>query len=169
MADERPAATGDESSNATDVDVDVDAATGADESAPPADASIGGAGPTDGASVVPAAPVGRRRWGVLAGLVLYAYAAFLAIEMGAAGIDTRAFGRLHQIQGNVLVRFVLAGVLLAALFHSLNGLRIIVLAAVPRWSRHDEAVRSLVQFLTFAVGIPGAFVIVWPSVWEWFT
>jgi succinate dehydrogenase/fumarate reductase cytochrome b subunit len=72
------------------------------------------------------------------------------------------------LQGNAVVRLVLAIVLVAALFHALNGLRITFTAMAPRAARHDQGLRSWVQFLTFAVGIPAAFVVCWPSISELF-
>lgn len=108
------------------------------------------------------------RWGPLAGTVLFVYVMFLAAQVAAAGFDSHLYTRLHQIQGNVVARAVLAVVLVAALFHGLNGLRITLVDISTRLARHDRGLRTIVQFLTFAIGLTGAFVILWPSVWELF-
>ena len=109
------------------------------------------------------------RWGALAGTLVFVYTAFLAVQIAAVGFDNnRLYTRLHQLEGNVVSRAVLAVVLVAALFHGLNGLRVTLVGMSARLARHDRGLHTAVQFLTFAVGVPGAFVILWPSIWELF-
>lgn len=131
--------------------------------------AVGAARPSPGTDAGEHTPAGRRmRWSALAGTVVFAYVVFLAVEITAAGFDHRLYNRLHQLQGNAVVRILLGAVVLAALFHGLNGLRVTMCALVPRWSAHERGLRFTVQFLTFAVGIPAAFVVAWPSVSELF-
>jgi succinate dehydrogenase/fumarate reductase cytochrome b subunit len=153
----------------TTADTDADAAAGTGDEAPEP-ASTSGATPGSGEDIdviepSPAAPVGRNRIGVLTGLVVFVYALFLAAEIIVAGSDHRLYNRLHEIQGNVFARVALGVVVLCALFHGLNGLRLLV-ADRPAAIRHDAALRSVVAFATFALGIPAAAVILWPSVSE---
>lgn len=114
------------------------------------------------------APSARRtiRWGALAGTVTFLYVVFFAIEIAVAGLSPRVYNRLHQIQGNAFSRLVLALVVLAAIFHGLNGLRVTVCDMAPKLNAHEQGMRFAVQFLTFAVGIPAAFVVLWPSISE---
>ncbi|MBI2706304.1 MAG: hypothetical protein HYX32_13575 [Actinobacteria bacterium] len=108
------------------------------------------------------------RWGPITGTLAFAYAVFFAIEVATIGFDPRLYTRIHQIQGNAVSRAVLAVVVLAGLFHGLNGLRITLVEMSARLARHAAGLQTAVQFLTFAVGVPSAFVILWPSVWELF-
>jgi len=130
---------------------------------------------TDGASADASRPeadtgrvVRRRhvRWGALTGTVTLLYVAFFAFEVAAAGLWPRLYNRLHELQGNAVSRLVLAVVLVSALFHSFNGLRITLCDLVPRLAERGDGLRFTVQFLTFAIGIPLAFVICWPSLSE---
>jgi succinate dehydrogenase/fumarate reductase cytochrome b subunit len=148
----------------TTTDAESEAEPGAREASEPGS----GAG-EDTAVVHPTAPAptDRNRAGVLTGLVVFVYAVFLAVEVIVAGVDHRLYNRLHEIQGNVFARGALGVVVLSALYHGLNGLRLLV-ADLPVASRHDAALRSLVAFATFALGIPAAAAILWPSVSEAF-
>jgi succinate dehydrogenase/fumarate reductase cytochrome b subunit len=116
---------------------------------------------------VPVPPRPRNRAGVLCGVVVFVYALFLAVEVIVAGFDHRLYNRLHQVQGNVFARAVLAVVVGCALFHGLNGLRLMV-ADLPALTRMQPTLRALVAFATFALGIPAAAVILWPSISELF-
>jgi succinate dehydrogenase/fumarate reductase cytochrome b subunit len=110
-------------------------------------------------------PASRNRAGILTGLVLFAYAVFLAVEVVVAGFDHRLYNRFHEVQGNTFARAILAVVVLCAIYHGLNGLRMVAID-LPLLSRHDLALRNLVVFATFALGIPAAAVILWPSISE---
>jgi succinate dehydrogenase/fumarate reductase cytochrome b subunit len=101
--------------------------------------------------------------GIVCGIVVFAYVVFFAVEVVVAGLDHRLYNRLHEIQGNVVSRVVLSVVVGCALYHGLNGLRL-VFADVGPLSRHQDALRSLVAFATFALAVPTAAVILWPSI-----
>lgn len=120
------------------------------------------------AAAVPAVPRRKIRWGALTGLVSFLYLVFVAVEVSLAGAAGKAYTRLHQLAGNGVARFVLAAVVPALIFHGLNGLRIVVQESVPSAAARERRLRFAVQFLTFAMAVPLAFVIVWPTVSEWF-
>jgi succinate dehydrogenase / fumarate reductase cytochrome b subunit len=69
---------------------------------------------------------------------------------------------VHELYGNILLRLFEVGLLFALLFHSLNGLRIVLVDFFPEGVRNQRLLLSGVVFLTLAAGIPGAWVIVKP-------
>ncbi len=117
----------------------------------------------------PLPPAGRRRvrWGAVAGLVLFAYAAWAAIDLVLAGVARSTFNRLHELYASFLGRAVIAVVVVAALFHALDGLRRLVEEVRPTWARRDAALRTTVAFTTAALGVPAIAVVLWPTVQGW--
>ena len=73
-----------------------------------------------------------------------------------------AYDEIHRLYGNVLLRSFEVGLLFALLFHTLNGLRIVVLDFFPRQVANERRLLTAVVVLTFAAGLPGAFVIMKP-------
>jgi succinate dehydrogenase hydrophobic anchor subunit len=76
--------------------------------------------------------------------------------------DRNRFNRWGGAMGNIGARVVVSLVLLAALFHTLDGLRRLVTSAVPGAGRHDGRLRSGVLFLTWALAVPTAVVVIGP-------
>ena len=74
----------------------------------------------------------------------------------------RIYNEVHEVYGNILLRVFEVGLLLALVFHSLNGLRIVLVDFFPRAIRNERALSFAVVFLTLAAGLPGGFVILRP-------
>lgn len=74
----------------------------------------------------------------------------------------RVYDEVHAVYGNGLLRLFEVGLLFALLYHSLNGLRIVVIDFFPSAVRNQYGLMVGVVFLTLAAGIPGAFVIMRP-------
>jgi succinate dehydrogenase / fumarate reductase cytochrome b subunit len=74
----------------------------------------------------------------------------------------RLYNSVHELYGNIFLRLFEVGLLFALLFHSFNGLRIIAVDFFPKAVRNEKMLTGGVLFLTLALGIPGAVVIVWP-------
>jgi succinate dehydrogenase / fumarate reductase cytochrome b subunit len=72
------------------------------------------------------------------------------------------YNDVHAVYGNILLRLFEVGLLFALLFHSLNGLRIVLVDFFPDGARNQRLLLSGVVFLTLAAGIPGAWIIVKP-------
>ncbi len=72
------------------------------------------------------------------------------------------YDEIHRLYGNVLLRSFEVGLLLALLFHTLNGLRIVVVDFFPGQVAHERRLLTAVVVLTLAAGLPGAFVIMKP-------
>ena len=74
----------------------------------------------------------------------------------------KTYNEVHELYGNILLRLFEVGLLFALLFHSLNGLRIVLVDFFPDGVRNQRLLLSGVVFLTLAAGIPGAWIIVKP-------
>ena len=140
------------------------------ESAGDADGDGDGALAEDEGQHEAAAPaVATRRLGRLAGIVAFAYVAWYVLGLVVLDTDPARYNALNRATGNLAARLVLAGVLLALVFHLLDGLRVAIEDLVPGVARRDLQLRVGVRFLVPALWIPGALVLVWPAVRSWFS
>jgi succinate dehydrogenase cytochrome b subunit len=74
------------------------------------------------------------------------------------------YDEVHAVYGNVLLRAFECGLLFALLFHSLNGLRVVIIDFFPRAVPRERLLLAGVLVLTIAAGIPGSLVILWPFI-----
>ncbi len=72
------------------------------------------------------------------------------------------YDEIHRLYGNVLLRSFEVGLLFALLFHTLNGLRIVVVDFFPGQVANERRLLTAVVVLTLAAGLPGAFIIMKP-------
>jgi succinate dehydrogenase / fumarate reductase cytochrome b subunit len=72
------------------------------------------------------------------------------------------YDEIHRLYGNVLLRSFEVGLLFALLFHTLNGLRIVVVDFFPGQVARERRLLTAVVVITLAAGLPGAFVIMKP-------
>ena len=77
-------------------------------------------------------------------------------------INTSYYDEVHRLYGNILLRLFECGLLLALLYHSLNGLRIVIIDFFNDGVRNQQALFYGVIVLTLAAGIPGCFIILKP-------
>jgi succinate dehydrogenase/fumarate reductase cytochrome b subunit len=111
------------------------------------------------------APTRSSRWGAISGIVVFGYAVILAVAISQIG-DRNRFNRWGGALGSLGARLVLAVVVGAALFHALDGLRRMVQELAPGIVARDQQLRAGVLFLTWALALPAAAVIVWPWIAE---
>ncbi len=69
---------------------------------------------------------------------------------------------VHAVYGNVVLRVFEVGLLVALVFHSLNGLRIVAVDFFPGAVANERRLLGGVVLLTLLIGIPGGLVIMWP-------
>lgn len=95
--------------------------------------------------------------------MLFVYATWWSASLALVGIRRSTFSAGQRAYANLGVRAVLGVVVLAALFHTLDGVRRML-------SRGNPSVRGrlAVAYLTWAVGLPSMLLILWPSVKPWF-
>ena len=72
------------------------------------------------------------------------------------------YDEVHDLYGNVVLRLFEVGLLFALLFHSLNGLRVVMIDFFPGGIRNERAALKLVVSLTVVLTAAGGFVIMKP-------
>jgi succinate dehydrogenase hydrophobic anchor subunit len=109
------------------------------------------------------APGGRQvRWGAVSGIVVYGWVVAWAVGLVVLQVGRSSFNRYYDLLGNAVARVALAVVVVAALFHTLDGLRRLSAGSSSAMRRHDETLQVVCLFVTFALGVPAALVILWP-------
>lgn len=76
----------------------------------------------------------------------------------------RVYDEVHELYGNVLLRLFEVGLLGALVFHSLNGLRIVMIDFFPGSIRNEKRVLSGVVALTALLTAVGGWIIMKPFV-----
>jgi succinate dehydrogenase / fumarate reductase, cytochrome b subunit len=104
--------------------------------------------------------VGHRISGVLVFLFLLLH----IVDVSLINADPVLYDEVHQLYGNVLLRVFEVGLLFALLFHSLNGLRIVVVDFFPGMVRNERRLFAAVLLVTVLVGLPCAYVILEPFI-----
>jgi succinate dehydrogenase / fumarate reductase cytochrome b subunit len=98
----------------------------------------------------------------VSGLLVFMFLLLHIVDVSLANIDADLYDEVHALYGNILLRVFECGLLFALLYHSLNGLRVVVIDFFPGAVRNERALFSGVVFLTLAAGIPGSFIILEP-------
>lgn len=74
------------------------------------------------------------------------------------------YDEVHELYGNVLLRLFEVGLLFALVYHSLNGLRIVLIDFFPGAIRKEKAVLWGVAVLSLLITAAGGLVIMWPFI-----
>lgn len=74
------------------------------------------------------------------------------------------YDEVHELYGNVLLRLFEVGLLFGLVFHSLNGMRIVMLDFFPGGIRNDARALRTVVALTVVLTLAGGFVIMKPFI-----
>ena len=98
------------------------------------------------------------------GFLVFGFLLLHIVDVSLINVSAELYDEVHELYGNILLRLFECGLLLALLFHSLNGLRIILVDFFPGAIRNEKALTGVVVGLTLAAGIPGSIVILWPFI-----
>lgn len=98
----------------------------------------------------------------VSGFLVFMFLLLHIVDVSLANIDAELYDDVHALYGNILLRLFECGLLFALLYHSLNGLRVVLVDFFPGAVRNERALFSGVIFLTLAAGIPGSFIILEP-------
>lgn len=98
----------------------------------------------------------------VSGFLVFFFLLLHVVDVSLANTSERLYDEVHAIYGNVLLRLFEVGLLFALLFHSLNGLRIVLVDFFPGAVRNERALLTGVLFLTLVAGLPGGFIIMKP-------
>ena len=104
--------------------------------------------------------VGHRVSGVLVFLFLLLH----IVDVSLINADAELYDEVHDLYGNVLLRVFEVGLLFALLFHSLNGIRIVLVDFFPGMVRNERRLFSVVMALTLLIGIPCGYIIMKPFI-----
>jgi len=114
-----------------------------------------------------AAPRHGVRGRAVAGALTLVYVIWYALDLTTLAVDPFLFNRVHAVADSLVTRTVFAVLFLGVLFHATEGLQRAVVDLWPRWDRHTVGLRAAGGFVTMAVWVPAALVIVWPSIRQW--
>lgn len=98
-------------------------------------------------------------WGPMCGAVTLIYVVAVAADRMLLAADGVTYNDVHRHLDGPLPRVLLAVVLVACLFHTLDGVRRLL---APAAASDGTAARAAVAFATGAIGIPVAVVVLWP-------
>lgn len=74
------------------------------------------------------------------------------------------YDEVHELYGNVVLRLFEVGLLFGLVFHSLNGLRVVMLDFFPGGIRNEKRALDVVVFLTVVLTLVGGYVILKPFI-----
>ena len=98
------------------------------------------------------------------GFLVFMFLLLHIVDVSLVNIDPDLYDTVHALYGNILLRLFECGLLFALLYHSMNGLRIVLVDFFPGVIRKEKMLTGLVVFITLAAGIPGSLVILWPFI-----
>ncbi|MCB1017131.1 MAG: succinate dehydrogenase, cytochrome b556 subunit [Acidimicrobiales bacterium] len=98
------------------------------------------------------------------GFLVFMFLLLHIVDVSLVNIDPELYNTVHELYGNILLRLFECGLLFALLYHSMNGLRIVLVDFFPGVIKREKMLTGLVVFVTLAAGIPGSLVILWPFI-----
>jgi len=98
------------------------------------------------------------------GFLVFMFLLLHIVDVSLVRLDVDLYDEVHDLYGNILLRVFECGLLLALLFHSFNGLRIVLVDFFPGAIRNEKLLTAVVTGLTLVLGIPGSLVILWPFI-----
>lgn len=98
----------------------------------------------------------------ISGFAIFAFLCLHVLDVSLYAVSSRLYGQEHQIYGSGIMRLFECGLLLAILFHTFNGLRVLTLDLADLgaiWSRRLLAVSVVASIV---IGLAGSIVILKP-------
>ncbi|MGI8684681.1 MAG: succinate dehydrogenase, cytochrome b556 subunit [Acidimicrobiales bacterium] len=91
---------------------------------------------------------------------------FLLLHIVDVSLVSRpeVYDEVHELYGNVVLRLFEVGLLFGLVYHSLNGLRIVMLDFFPGGIRNEKRALNAVVFLTIVFTLVGGYVIMKPFI-----
>ena len=100
----------------------------------------------------------------ISGVLVFFFLLLHIVDVSLINADAELYDEVHELYGNVLLRVFEVGLLFALLFHSFNGIRIVLVDFFPGMVRNERKLFSGVLALTLLVGIPCGYVILKPFI-----
>ena len=100
----------------------------------------------------------------VSGFLVFFFLLLHVVDVSLINIDQGLYDDVHALYGNVLLRLFEVGLLAALVFHSFNGLRIVMIDFFPGAIRNEKVMLSVVLFLTVVLTGAGGWIILKPFV-----
>ena len=100
----------------------------------------------------------------ISGVLVFFFLLLHIVDVSLINADPVLYDEVHELYGNILLRVFEVGLLFALLFHSLNGLRIVLVDFFPGMVRNERRLFTGVAVLTVLVGVPCGYVILEPFI-----
>jgi succinate dehydrogenase / fumarate reductase, cytochrome b subunit len=100
----------------------------------------------------------------VSGVLVFFFLLLHIVDVSLINADAELYDEVHDLYGNVLLRVFEVGLLFALLFHSLNGIRIVLVDFFPGMVRNERKLFSVVLALTLLIGIPCGYIIMKPFI-----
>jgi succinate dehydrogenase / fumarate reductase cytochrome b subunit len=98
------------------------------------------------------------------GFAIFGFLCLHIVDVSTYSISTDLYNNLHDLYGSAPMRLFESGLLFAILFHTFNGLRLLVVDLADLSLRSSKAGLAVVCALTGALGLAGSAVILAPVV-----
>jgi succinate dehydrogenase / fumarate reductase, cytochrome b subunit len=100
----------------------------------------------------------------VSGMLVFFFLLLHIVDVSLINTDPVLYDEVHDLYGNILLRLFEVGLLFALLFHSLNGIRIVLVDFFPGMVRNERRLFAVVMALTLLVGVPCGYVILEPFI-----
>ncbi len=98
------------------------------------------------------------------GFMVFFFLLLHVVDVSLINIDPELYNEVHHLYGNVVLRLFEVGLLGGLLFHSFNGLRIVMVDFFPGAIRNEKSMFTAVLALTGILTIVGGYVIMKPFI-----
>jgi len=98
------------------------------------------------------------------GFLVFFFLLLHVVDVSLVNIDAELYNEVHHLYGNVMLRLFEVGLLGALLFHSLNGLRVVMVDFFPGAIRNEKSMFTAVLALTGVLTVVGGYVIMKPFI-----
>ncbi|MBW3556109.1 MAG: succinate dehydrogenase, cytochrome b556 subunit [Actinobacteria bacterium] len=100
----------------------------------------------------------------ITGFLVFFFLLLHVVDVSLINASPKLYDEVHQLYGNIMLRLFEVGLLGALLFHSFNGLRIVMIDFFPEAIRNERVMFRVVVFFTVVLTAAGGFVILRPFV-----
>jgi len=97
------------------------------------------------------------------GVLVFAFLLLHIVDVSLIA-QPRLYDQVHDLYGNVLLRLFEVGLLFALVYHSLNGLRIVMIDFFPGSIKNEKTVLAGVTVLSLGATLAGGYVIMKPFI-----
>ena len=100
----------------------------------------------------------------ISGFAIFGFLCLHVLDVSLYAASSRLYGQVHQLYGNGLMRLFECGLLIAILFHTCNGIRVLVLDFAGAGTLASRRLLGTCLILTVALGLAGSVIILRPIV-----